>query len=67
MVSEKIGRLLKSDSPLWEVIEQSALIDMLSTDIMGPWYGQLMRKPQLMGWILQLDHWLKRYSVTISL
>lgn len=30
-----------------------------------PWYGQLMRTPQIFAYIVQLDRWLKQYHVQL--
>ena len=30
------------------------------------WYGQLMRKPQVLAYLLQVDMWLKEYQVMIE-
>jgi len=30
-----------------------------------PWYGQLMRRPQTIAYLLQLDFWLRYYHVEI--
>ena len=30
-----------------------------------PWYGQLMRGPQVFAYLIQLDRWLKRYHVEL--
>ena len=30
-----------------------------------PWYGQLMRTPQIFAYIIQLDRWFKQYRVRI--
>ena len=29
------------------------------------WYGQLMGRPQLIAWLIQLDYWFKEYGVRI--
>ena len=31
-----------------------------------PWYGQLMRTPQIFAYIIQLDRWFKKYGVTLQ-
>ena len=31
-----------------------------------PWYGQLMRAPQVLAWLLMLDGWLEYYGVTLE-
>lgn len=33
--------------------------------ISSPWYGQLMRAPQIMAYIVQLGFWFKKYNVQI--
>ena len=30
-----------------------------------PWYGQLMRTPQIFAYIIQLDRWFKKYRVEL--
>jgi len=30
-----------------------------------PWYGQLMRTPQIFAYIIQLDRWFRKYRVRI--
>lgn len=31
-----------------------------------PWYGQLMRTPQIFAYIIQLDRWFKKYNVELK-
>lgn len=35
--------------------------DNLST----PWYGQLMRTPQIFAYLLQIDYWFRTYQITL--
>ena len=46
-------------------------MDWFSTDnpdkIETPWYGQLMRAPQIMAYIIELDEWFKTYNVEIDI
>lgn len=35
--------------------------------ISSPWYGQLMRAPQIMAYIIELDYWLESYDVEIEI
>lgn len=32
----------------------------------APWFGQLMGGPQLMAWLIQLDHWFRTYRVSVT-
>ncbi len=51
----------------------SILKDILHPDILPflkscsniTWYGQLMGRPQLIAWLIQLDYWFKEYKVRI--
>lgn len=33
--------------------------------ISSPWYGQLMKAPQILAYIIQLDYWFKHYNVKL--
>ena len=33
----------------------------------SPWYGQLMRAPQIMAYIIELDYWLEHYNIKLEL
>ena len=30
-----------------------------------PWYGQLMKAPQILAYIIELDYWFEKYGVEI--
>ncbi len=42
-----------------------ALIDRPES-LSEPWYGQLMRTPQIFAYIIQLDHWFRRFHVRLA-
>ena len=56
-------------SPLLQIIDKKKLETfMLSVkDYGAPWYGQLMAGPQMLAYLIQIDYWLKKYNITISL
>jgi len=33
----------------------------------SPWYGQLMRAPQILAYLIELDHWLETYDVKVEI
>ncbi len=33
----------------------------------APWYGQLMRAPQILAYLIELDYWLESYEVEIEI
>ena len=63
LVSKKIQELLKEDSPLWYITSREEVGKLLTMESYWPWYGQLMRRPQTMAYLLQLDFWLRHYAV----
>ena len=65
MVSSALEHLLHRDTPLWELLDKKQLRTLLAGESQWPWYGQLMRRPQLMAYILQIDFWMKHYGVSL--
>lgn len=65
LIAARFRKLLESDSPVWGMVRKEALVEILSGDSPWPWYGQLMRRPQIMAYFLQLDVWLRHYRVEI--
>lgn len=57
--------LLEGDAPIFQFVERDTLKKLLFTDFEWPWYGQLMRRPQTIAYMLQVNHWLRHYSVRI--
>ena len=53
------------DAPIWDVVDKVNLQKYLQDESSWPWYGQLMRKPQTMAYMLQLDFWLRHYNVCL--
>ena len=54
-------------SPLNEFIDKDGVEEIIQhpDKISSPWYGQLMRAPQILAYIIQLDHWFRKYNVSI--
>lgn len=53
-------------APIFALVEQKKLEQLLTMDFTWPWYGQLMRRPQTIVYMLQINYWLEHYSVTIA-
>ena len=60
------GLLAKKQSPLLELVKEEAIRKIMEEDAPWPWYGQLMRRPQIMAYLLQVDYWLRHYGVDIA-
>jgi len=63
LVSQRLRELLQEDSPLFYLVSRESARELLTTEFTWPWYGQLMRGPQTIAWLLQLNFWLKHYEV----
>ncbi len=59
--------LSDSSSPVSEFIDSSGVEAIINDPekISSPWYGQLMRAPQILAYIIQLDYWFRKYHVTV--
>lgn len=57
------------ESPILDVVDEKALRNGLlqgAGDYGRPWFGQLMAGPQMIGYLIQLDGWMRRYNITLS-
>ena len=66
LIRERLNCLMeKGTSPLFSLMDRNALEAYLKQESPWPWYGQLMRRPQTMAWLLQVDFWLRQYQVEL--
>ena len=52
-------------APIFQIADKQALQDLLHYDPAWPWYGQLMKKPQTIAYMLMLNYWMQHYCVTV--
>lgn len=59
------GVLADRDCPLTEMLNISAIDNLKANpdSLTEPWYGQLMRGPQVLAYIVQIYVWIKKYNV----
>ncbi len=50
-------------APIFEIIRRESIAELTTAEYSWPWYGQLMRVPQTIAYMLQLNFWLKAYQV----
>lgn len=68
MLAGAIRRILEdSSSPILPFLDREKTERFLTSpsDYGRPWYGQLMAAPQMMAYLLQVNHWLKTFRVEI--
>lgn len=58
--------LARGDSRLKPLLNRNAM-DTIKKMENVPWFGQLMGRPQLMAWLLQMDAWLEYYDIELTL
>lgn len=57
--SRKINSLISAEG-VEEIIERP-------DSLRSPWYGQLMKAPQILAYLIELDDWLENYHVAIEM
>ena len=63
LVSDRLRSLLETDTPLWHLVRKEAARNLINQESYWPWYGQLMRRPQTIAYLLQMDFWLRHYRI----
>lgn len=54
------------NAPILQIVDRSALEALMQQPFPTPWYGQLMTRPQTIVYMLQVNFWMKHYSVELS-
>ena len=66
LVINRLKEILSdSSSPIFQIVKKESLENLLVAEQVWPWYGQLMRLPQTIAYMLQIDFWLRQYHITI--
>lgn len=65
-MAQKLEAVMKRDAPLFAIVTRKGIRDLLEKNSPWPWYGQLMRKPQVMAYLLQLEYWMEHYNVEVN-
>lgn len=62
-----VRKILKKRSILNELLDRKGIEDIIENPdkITNPWYGQLMKAPQILAYIIELDYWFDKYNVEI--
>ena len=67
LISEKMAELLeRKNAPLFQLVSPEAAQKVLTDEPAWPWYGQLMRRPQTLAYLLQINTWLELYNIDID-
>lgn len=69
-VKEMVSQALSDTScPLYDMLNKDTVYKLCDDpDVLPePWYGQLMRGVQVLAYIVQIYHWIKKYNVTFDI
>jgi len=67
IIHSKLERLFdQKNAPIWYLMNKNSVLEMLNSESQWPWYGQLMRRPQIMAYFLQVNFWLEHYYVEMQ-
>ena len=65
-VSSRLEALLSdANAPLFHLVDRQAAKELLTAEDAWPWYGQLMKVPQTICYLLQIDAWLRMYHIDL--
>lgn len=70
LCAERIDEILSDKSRMIAMlVNETGIRDIIQNPdkISSPWYGQLMRAPQILAYLIQLDHWLETYRPVIEI
>ena len=64
---ERVRAILKKKTIFTEMLNKDAIEHIIEhpDKITTPWYGQLMKSPQILAYIIELDYWFEKYNVEI--
>lgn len=67
---ELVSRLLSEvmedqNAPIFQIVSREALASLFQTEHPWPWYGQLMKTPQTIAYMLQINFWLEHYNIRL--
>lgn len=63
-----VRQILRDENSIVTHLFDRAALEALMDDpdsLPEPWYGQLMRGPQILAYLIQLDRWAKKYHVKL--
>ncbi len=55
------------DAPIFQIVRRESLVRLLESEESVQWYGQLMTRPQIMAYFIQMNAWMERYCVQVKI
>lgn len=69
-VSDMVGVVINDkSSPLYDMINKKSIEKLIQNpnSLSEPWYGQLMRGPQVLAYVVQIYAWIRKYNVKFEI
>ena len=67
LIAQRLQKLLDDkDASIWYLVDREKAKELLTSEHIWPWYGQLMKGPQTMAYLLQIDFWLRHYQIRFA-
>lgn len=65
--AKRVRLILQKNNILTDMLDNKAIESIIENPdkITTPWYGQLMKAPQILAYIIELDYWFEKYNVEI--
>ena len=65
--AKRVRLILQKNNVLTEMLDKKTVEDIIESpeSVTEPWYGQLMKAPQILAYIIELDYWFEKYGVEI--
>ncbi len=71
LVCNRLNEILENkSSAIFQLIDEKQVRKLVETrgeSYVKPWFGQLMRGPQLIAYLIQLNSWIDKYNVNINI
>lgn len=66
LVSDALRDILNDpQAPIHQIVNREALENLLGAEYAWPWYGQLMKVPQTIAYMLQINYWMLTYKISV--
>ena len=67
LIAQKLQNLLEDrNAPVWYLVNREKAKELLVSEHLWPWYGQLMKGPQTMAYLLQIDFWIRHNRIQFA-
>ena len=65
--AKRVRNIFAKNSILSQILDERAVENIIEhpDSISSPWYGQLMKAPQILAYIIELDYWFEKYNIEI--